>query len=137
MYTGQHIFNMSKKAADINNTDTWTLYRSGLCDNCVANCCRMPVEATLDDLVRMEVLDPFELQEPLKRIARKLKQAGVVEHYNPSRAIFTLTRRPNLDCTFLDPQSRRCTIYQKRPQICRAHPQVGPKPGYCPHEKKG
>ena len=62
-----------KQVIDINNTDTWTRYRAGLCDSCVANCCRMPVEATLDDLVRMEVLDAFELQEPLKRIARKLK----------------------------------------------------------------
>ncbi|MEZ4659767.1 MAG: YkgJ family cysteine cluster protein [Caldilineaceae bacterium] len=127
---------MTKPNADINNTDTWTLYRSGLCDKCVANCCRMPVEATLDDLVRMEVLDPFELQEPLKRIARKLKQANVIEHYNPSRAIFTLARRPNLDCTFLDPISRRCTIYEKRPEICRGHPQIGPKPGYCAYEEK-
>lgn len=96
----------------------------------------MPVEATLDDLVRMEVLDPFELQEPLKRIARKLKQSHVIEHYNPSRAVFTLARRPNLDCTFLDPASRRCTIYDKRPQICRGHPQIGPKPGYCAYAEK-
>ena len=125
-----------KQVIDINNTDTWTRYRAGLCDSCVANCCRMPVEATLDDLVRIEVLDAFELQEPLKRIARKLKQANVIEHYNPSRAIFTLARRPNLDCTFLDPVSRRCTIYAKRPQICRGHPQVGPKPGYCAYAEK-
>ena len=41
-----------KQVVDINNTDTWTRYRAGLCDSCVANCCRMPVEATLDDLVR-------------------------------------------------------------------------------------
>lgn len=123
-------------AVDINNTDTWTEYRAGLCDNCQAFCCRMPVEATLQDLIRMEVIDPFEAQEPLKRIARKLKRNGIIEHYNPSRAVFTLARHPSLGCIFLDPASRRCTIYEKRPQICRTHPQVGPKPGYCPYQKK-
>ena len=96
----------------------------------------MPVEATLDDLVRIEVLHSLETAEPLKQIARKLKRLGVIEHYNPSRAIFTLARRPNLDCTYLDPHSHRCTIYQQRPQICRSHSQVGPRPGYCPYEEK-
>ena len=96
----------------------------------------MPVEATLDDLVRMELISPFEAEGKLKRVANRLKKEGVVDHYNPSRAVFTLARRPNLDCVFLDAQSRRCTIYEKRPTICRNHPAVGPRPGYCPHEKK-
>ena len=129
---------MRKKVTivDINNTDTWTKYRAGLCDDCRANCCRMPVEATMQDLIRMAVLDPFEAQEPLKRIARKLKKAGIIDHYNPSRAIFTLARRANSDCIYLDAQTRRCTTYETRPEICRNHPQIGPKPGHCPYEQK-
>lgn len=96
----------------------------------------MPVEATIDDLVRMGVLDPFTAQEPLKRIAHKLRKTGLIEHYNPSRAIFTLARRANLDCIYLDEKARRCTIYAVRPAICRNHPQIGPKPGYCPYEAR-
>jgi Fe-S-cluster containining protein len=33
----------------------------------------------------------------------------------------------------LDAKTRRCTVYDKRPNTCRLHPQVGPKPGYCPY----
>lgn len=90
----------------------------------------------MDDLIRMGVVDEFAAEEPLKRIANGLKKAGVIEHYNPSRAIFTLARRANLDCIYLDGQRRRCTIYAVRPEICRKHPQIGPKPGYCPYEEK-
>jgi Fe-S-cluster containining protein len=121
---------------DIEKTESWTKYRNRLCDNCVANCCRMPVEATVADLIRMGVLDAFAAEAPLKRIANQLKKAGVIDHYNPSRAIFTLARRANLDCIYLDEQTRRCTIYAVRPEICRKHPQIGPKPGYCPYEAK-
>jgi Fe-S-cluster containining protein len=24
-------------------------------------------------------------------------------------------------------------VYEKRPNTCRLHPQVGPRPGYCPY----
>jgi Fe-S-cluster containining protein len=40
------------------------------------------------------------------------------------------------DCIFLDTGTRRCTIYRQRPETCRNHPQVGPKPGYCAFRKK-
>ena len=29
---------------DVDRPDTWSRYRNGLCDNCMANCCTMPVE---------------------------------------------------------------------------------------------
>ena len=125
-----------RAVVDIENLETWTKYRKKLCDSCLANCCRMPVEATVEDLIRMGVVDAFAAEEPLKRLANQLKKAGVIEHYNPSRAVFTLARRANLDCIYLDEQRRRCTIYEMRPEICRKHPQVGPKPGYCPYEQK-
>ena len=37
--------------ADIARTDTWHRYRKGLCDNCMAGCCRLPVEVRLSDLL--------------------------------------------------------------------------------------
>lgn len=128
--------NRSVTYVDVDQLSTWTKYRKGLCDDCVANCCTMPVEVDMSDLIRMGLVDSFEAEEPIKQIAKKLKKAGVVEHFNFKNEIFTLLRFANHDCLYLDPHSRRCTIYQKRPETCRNHPQVGPKPGSCPYKAK-
>jgi Fe-S-cluster containining protein len=119
---------------NVDNCDTWTRYRSGLCNTCAANCCTMPVEVKLPDLVRLELVDPFEAEhEEPKVIAKRLLKAGLIEHFNFKNSIFTLARRANGDCANLDAKTRRCTVYDKRPNTCRLHPQVGPRPGYCPY----
>ena len=38
--------------------------------------------------------------------------------------------------TWQPAKTRRCTVYDKRPNTCRKHPQVGPRPGYCPHGRR-
>jgi Fe-S-cluster containining protein len=94
----------------------------------------MPVEVKLPDLVRLEWVDPFEAEhEAPKQIAKRLQKMGVIEHFNFKNSIFTLSRRANGDCHNLDAKTRRCTVYDKRPNTCRLHPQVGPRPGYCPY----
>jgi Fe-S-cluster containining protein len=119
---------------DVDNCDTWTRYKSGLCNTCAANCCTMPVEVKLADLVRLELVDPFEAEhEEPKQIAKRLQKAGLIERFNYKNNIFILPRRANGDCAHLDATTRRCTVYDKRPNTCRLHPQVGPKPGYCPY----
>ncbi len=119
---------------NVDNCDTWSRYRNGLCNSCAANCCTMPVEVKLPDLVRLELVDPFEAEhEAPKQIAKRLQKMGVIEHFNFKHSIFTLSRRANGDCHNLDAQTRRCTVYEKRPTTCRLHPQVGPRPGYCPY----
>ena len=119
---------------DIDRLETWTRYRNGLCADCVANCCTMPVEVGLPDLLRLQLVDPFEAEhEAPKQIARRLARAGLIEHFNFRHAIFTLARRASGDCRFLDAVTRRCTVYEQRPDTCRRHPQVGPRPGYCPY----
>jgi Fe-S-cluster containining protein len=119
---------------NVDNCDTWTRYRSGLCNTCAANCCTMPVEVKLSDLVRLTLVDAFEAEhEEPKVIAKRLLKAGLIEHFNFKNSIFTLARRANGDCANLDAKTRRCTVYDKRPNTCRLHPQVGPKPGYCPY----
>ncbi len=81
---------------DVDRPATWTKYRNGLCDDCAANCCTMPVEVKLPDLVRLGLVDDFEAeQEPAKQIAKRL--------------------------------------YAQRPNTCRLHTQVGPRPGHCPY----
>ncbi len=118
---------------DIDRPDTWTRYHKGLCERCAAHCCTMPVEVRLPDLVRLHLVDDFEAEhEAPKQIAKRLSKAGLIEHFNFKHSIFTLARRASGDCHFLDPVSRRCTVYEDRPATCRKHPEIGPRPGYCP-----
>lgn len=124
------------QTVDIERTETWIKYKDSLCDSCIANCCTLPVEVRIADLVRMELIDEFEAEEAPKDIAKKLKKAGVVEHFNFKHGIFTLTRLANGDCLYLDKNSRRCTIYLKRPDTCRNHPRIGPRPGFCAYSEK-
>jgi Fe-S-cluster containining protein len=119
---------------DVDRPETWTKYRSGLCDGCAANCCTMPVEVKLPDLIRLGLVDAFEAEhEPAKQIAKRLAKAGLIEHFNFKNSIFTLARRASGDCHYLDAVTRRCTVYERRPSTCRLHPQVGPRPGHCPY----
>ncbi len=120
--------------ADVDRLDTWTRYRSGMCDSCVANCCTMPVEVKLPDLVRLQLVDAFEAEhETPKQIAKRLSKAGLIDHFNFKNSIFTLARRASGDCQFLDAKTRRCTVYELRPNTCRLHPQISPRPGHCPY----
>ena len=121
---------------DIDNTATWAKYNKRLCDHCTASCCRLPVEVKPADLIRMELMDEFELDEDLKHIAKRLMKKHLVEHFHSKTQTLTLTRMASGDCIFLDTGTRRCTIYRQRPETCRNHPQVGPKPGYCAFRKK-
>ena len=117
--------------ADLGRTETWMKFRNGLCDDCRASCCTMPTEVRISDLVRMGVVDAFEAEEPPKQIAKRLVKEGLVDHFSARNELFTLARLANEDCIYLDGRTRRCTIYPNRPEACRNHPQVGPRPGYC------
>ncbi|MFO6369419.1 YkgJ family cysteine cluster protein, partial [Pseudomonas aeruginosa] len=50
--------------------------------------------------------------------------------------ILTLTRMANGDCLYLDRKTRLCTIYARRPDTCRNHPRIGPRPGYCAYRPR-
>ena len=123
---------------DVDRLDTWTRWRSGLCDSCAANCCTMPLEVRLPDLVRLGLVDAFEAEhEEPKRIAKRLQKARLIDHFNHKHSLFTMARRASGDCCFLDALTRRCTVYERRPETCRLHPQKGPRPGYCAYGAKG
>lgn len=123
-------------SSDPERLETWARYSNGLCRDCHATCCTLPVEVRIDDLIRLGLVDEFERDEPAKQVARRLSREGVVEHFNHKREIFTLTRLANGDCLYLDRQTRLCTVYAKRPDTCRNHPHVGPRPGYCAYQRK-
>ncbi|WP_035273540.1 YkgJ family cysteine cluster protein [Desulfogranum japonicum] len=123
-------------SADIENTATWAKYHKQLCQHCDASCCSLPVEVKATDLIRMGLMDEFELEENLKFIARRLMKQRLVEHFHSRSATFILARMANGDCIFLDSHSRRCTMYDKRPDTCRNHPKIGPRSGYCAFSRK-
>ena len=112
---------------------TWVKYKEGMCDNCMALCCRLPTELTLDELIRMEVLTEFHRDEPIKKVAKELKKQGIIKLFNLKREIFTLNQRSDNDCIFLDEETRRCTVYENRPDNCRDFPKEG---GTCAYTKK-
>lgn len=114
---------------------TWIKYREGLCTACQGNCCTMPVEVHFEDLCRLEVAAADEA-ESLKKLAKRLVREGIITSYREATGLFMLVQRPNGDCLYLDPATRLCTVYEKRPGVCREFPRIGPRPGYCPSTKK-
>ncbi len=118
---------------DVDRLDSWSKYKPGMCDSCAANCCTMPLEVQLPDLVQLGLVDAFEAEhEEPRRIARRLEKARLIDHFNHKNVVFTMARRASGDCQFLDAKTRRCTVYEQRPETCRLHPRTkSPKPGFC------
>ena len=107
-----------------------------MCGSCISSCCTLPVEVKIKDLIRIGIVDEFEMGDPPKNIAKRLQKEGIVERFNQKSGIFTLQRMSNNDCLYLDRKSRMCTIYEIRPDTCRNHPRIGPRPGYCAYVPK-
>lgn len=92
----------------------------------------MPVEVKLEDLVRLGLVGEDEAQGSLKKVAKRLIREGLVVSYRAGTDLFMLTQKANRDCVFLDSETRRCTVYERRPGVCREFPRIGPRPGFCP-----
>jgi Fe-S-cluster containining protein len=120
-------------AADPDHPSTWREWKKGLCDNCQAFCCRMPVEVTPSDLIRMGLCVEFDMELGSKHILKTYRSQ--IKSFSKSSGKYTLEQRINRDCLYLD-ANRRCTIYERRPDTCRLHPAAGPRPGFCAYEKK-
>ena len=116
---------------------TWAKYKKNLCTSCRATCCTLPLEVSIPDLIRLEVLTEEEAVFDLKRSLQKLKKKGVLERVSLERYEFVVSRKANGDCIYLDSEKRSCTQYSKRPEVCRGFPtRVGSRPGYCPYLMK-
>ena len=120
--------------ADLDRTDTWIKYERTMCSSCVSSCCTMPVEVRFNDLLRLGLVQEFERDEPRKNIAKRLQKEGIVERFHQKSEIFTLVRMGNNDCLYLDRKTRLCTVYDLRPETCRNHPNIGPRPGFCAYK---
>jgi hypothetical protein len=90
-------------------------YHDGLsfaCTRCGACCTGQPGFVWVDD-------------QEIAAIAALLdKPVGEIRllHTRPARGRISLTEFPNGDCTFFDPKTRSCCIYDARPQQCRTWP---------------
>ncbi|MCK5516300.1 MAG: hypothetical protein KAI39_05435, partial [Desulfobulbaceae bacterium] len=73
---------LPRTQADIDDIGTWVKHKKYLCSHCDTGCCRLPVEAKSGDLIRMGLMDEFELEDSLKHVARRLIKAGVIEHFH-------------------------------------------------------
>jgi len=120
---------------DAQRPSTWVRYRKVLCEGCWAGCCTLPVEASASDLIRLELTSEEEAAVSLKALARRLLKEKVIQAYNARSQLFVLEQRYGRDCIFLG-RDRLCTVYDKRPEVCRKFPSIGPRPGFCPAKKK-
>jgi Fe-S-cluster containining protein len=122
------------------NTDpqkpsTWKAYQKGMCEGCSAGCCTLPLEVSAYDLMRLELITEDEAASSLKKAAKRLMKEGIVRSYLAKSGVFMIEQRYGRDCIFLGEKDRRCTVYEKRPEVCRQFPKIGPKPGFCPERK--
>ncbi len=127
---------MKKNFQDhINDLGLWSKYKKDLCKTCEGLCCYMPVEIKIVDLIRLKILDEFHLELSAREQIKDALKHPAILRYTPSTEKFTLRQKPDGSCYFLD-QNKLCTKYNNRPETCRNHPQVGPKPGFCAYMKK-
>lgn len=113
----------------------WVKYQKNLCVDCWAGCCTLPLEASVQDLIRLELTTEQEASESLKKLAQRLMKDHVLQSFNTKSQLFIFEQRHGCDCLYLG-KDRLCTVYSKRPEVCRKFPKIGPRPGYCPYLKK-
>jgi Fe-S-cluster containining protein len=113
----------------------WSHYKKGMCNSCEGLCCYMPVEVMTSDLIRLGILVEFHLELSEKEQIRAALSHPAIQRYTPSSGKFTIAQKPDTSCYFLS-KDKKCTKYELRPDTCRNHPQIGPKPGFCAYMKK-
>ena len=94
------------------------------CSKCPGYCCSYPeIEVTKRDIARLakHFTLPYDIAE--ERFTK----------YNPKDKVRELRHRKDrifdTVCRFLDQKTRRCTVYESRPKVCRDYPDV-PRCGY-------
>lgn len=95
----------------------------------------MPVEVKIEDIIRLGLSSDDEAQGSHKKIANRLIREGIVKSYRVGTGLFTLEKKQGRDCYFLG-KDRLCTVYERRPNVCRQFPSIGPRPGFCPQRLK-
>jgi Fe-S-cluster containining protein len=94
------------------------------CAKCPAYCCSYPeIEVTRRDLARLARHLQLTFAEAEARFTKYDAKEGVRLLRHQKDRIFDSV------CTFLDQKTRRCTVYDARPGVCRDYPD-SPRCGY-------
>lgn len=119
---------------DIDRPSTWRKFTNEqMCSGCYAGCCTMPVEVKIEDLIRLDLTSWDEVESlGVKKVTKRLIKEKVILYFREVTGLFMLSQKANRDCLFLDLKTRLCSVYDKRPDVCRQFPTIGPRPGYCP-----
>lgn len=96
----------------------------------------MPVEVKSSDLVRLGIASQDEVDGSEKRLFKRLHKEGIIASFRQGTGLYILSQKGNGDCYYLDSKTRLCTVYDKRPGVCREFPSIGPRPGFCPEARK-
>jgi uncharacterized protein len=93
------------------------------CERCPSYCCsypRIPIEES--DVLRLAQHFGLAPEAARRRFTKRSSEPGErVLRHQPDVIYGTV-------CRFLDRETRRCTVYEARPGICRNYP--GPRCGY-------
>jgi len=92
----------------------------------------MLLEVTIEDLVRLGLCSEDEARGSHKKLFKRLRKGRVAASYRNGTGLFMLQSKSNGDCQFLNSSTRLCTVYEKRPGVCRKFPSIGPRPTFCP-----
>ncbi len=90
------------------------------CARCSAFCCTYPrIPVTERDVARLARRFDLDVDVARRRFTKKGAEPRerVLRHRQDE--IFQTA------CRFLDPETRRCTVYEHRPAACRAYPGTG------------
>ena len=94
------------------------------CSKCPAYCCSYPeIEVTPRDIERLAKHFGLAYREVEERFTRYDAKEKVRELRHRQDRIFKSV------CTFLDQKTRKCTVYEARPGVCRDFPD-SPRCGY-------
>jgi hypothetical protein len=73
---------------DRDRPSTWKKYVDGMCDTCVASCCMLPVEVKSSDLIRLNLTTQDEIDNSIKKTAKRLKKEGLISSYREGTQSF-------------------------------------------------
>jgi uncharacterized protein len=96
------------------------------CSRCPGYCCSYGrIVVTERDIARLARHFQLTLEQARKRFTYRYRTQDIDEQILRHRkdTIFASV------CRFLDPVTRRCTVYEARPGVCREYP-LAPRCGY-------
>ena len=94
------------------------------CDKCPAYCCSYPeIEVTPRDIARLARHFGLEYAQAEERLTKHDAKEKVRLLRHRKDRVFDSA------CALLDQKTRRCTVYEARPAVCREYPD-SPRCGY-------